>query len=129
GAAPRGGPGAAHCRRRAAGGLRPAGGAAGRAAGEEPVPEGLDAEPEAAHDADSRDCDRMLHSPRPRMSVTLCPPKPYDDVRATAMGARRPGVGTRSRSLHAGSGVRSVAVGGSREGSSASTVTTASTGP
>src|SRR5262249_31422267 len=82
-----------------------------------------------AHHADAGDDDVAAHVSRPSTSVTLCPPKPYDEVRATPSGCRRPAVGTRSRSLHAGSGSRSVAVGGSSEPSSASTVATASTAP
>src|SRR5262249_30083225 len=83
-------------------------------------PERLDADAERAHHAYARDRDGVAHPPRPSTSVTLCPPNPYDDVAATSHAWRRPATGTRSRSLHAGSSARSVAVGGRKPPSSAS---------
>src|SRR5262249_59335321 len=94
---------------------------------EQRVPERLHTDTERAHHADAGDDDVAAHASRPSTSVTLCPPKPYDEVRATPSGCRRPAVGTRSRSLPAGSGSRSVAVGGRSEPASASPVATAIT--
>ena len=49
------------------------------------LPERLDADTERADDADAGDRDGDAHAPRPRTSVTLWPPKPYDDVTATSL--------------------------------------------
>src|SRR5262249_51964089 len=112
-----------HPRHPRIGRLRNAGWHAGVASGEQSIPERVDAEAERAQHADAGDENVAGPAPRPRTSVTLWPPNPYDEVSATSSGCRRPAVGTRSRSLHAGSGSRSVAVAGSSEPSSASTVT------
>src|SRR5262249_60543614 len=70
--------------------FRNAGRDAGVAAGEQSLPEGVDAEAERAHHADAGDENVAGHAPRPSTSVTLWPPKPYDELSATSSGCRRP---------------------------------------